>query len=93
MGNTHTPGPWKALQGTYENGNQVKVVPVDHNISSYIMIGGDNNKANAHHIVKCVNSHDELLEACKGIMDSFCWVAPTNGFCERTHRKDSQHGR
>lgn len=29
------------------------------------------NRANAEHIVRCVNSHDDLLAACKTMLDQF----------------------
>ncbi len=31
----------------------------------------DSGKSNAHRIVQCVNSHDELVEACKNLIRCF----------------------
>lgn len=37
-------------------------------------------EANARHIVKCVNLHDELLEACKAILPYL--MAESPAYCE-----------
>ena len=39
-----TPGPWKVLSGTYSYGQRRKVIAGEN---GYILIGGDNQKANA----------------------------------------------
>jgi len=59
----HTPGRWKRLAGTYENGPQVKVVSCDKKNNMYIMVGGENREAN----VRLIASAPELLEVCQEI--------------------------
>ncbi|KKL19578.1 hypothetical protein LCGC14_2464060 [marine sediment metagenome] len=55
-----TPTPWKS-QGRLVNcamGHLTEMWTLDKYIEG-------NAEANAEHIVRCVNAHDDLLEACK----------------------------
>lgn len=65
----HTPGPWETAISTspeYKpNGEAWDVCLPDGGDMVADLNNCDNAKANAEHIVKCVNCHDELLEACK----------------------------
>lgn len=62
MSTKHTQTPWKVTQ---DNG----IVAADGQsvacVSSHIRRDWDVKKANAAHIVRCVNSHDDLLAALK----------------------------
>lgn len=54
---THTPGPWKTdCNDVIGPGNKKIATPV-------------REWADAVHIVRCVNSHDALLEACRAWLD------------------------
>lgn len=53
----HTPGPWKT---EYVDETTFILDQYDD-----VILALDRNHANAAHIVKCVNMHEELLEACK----------------------------
>ena len=87
----HTKGEWKAFQnissetkqpikGWHINGpDWVSMVQVSERYSN---IADDPNtkaeaKANALHIVKCVNMHDELIDAIKEFYE-YIGVAKTN---------------
>ena len=63
----HTPTPWRVIK----NGRIVWHKGGD--IGEIVVRSGnyDEAQANAEHIVKCVNSHDALIEALKGLVD---WV-------------------
>lgn len=76
----HTPTPWVVdgfkiraandTEGT--NGRGIAETRVQHNIPlnrhpSAFARQSDTNKANAAHIVKCVNMHNELVEALKAL--------------------------
>jgi hypothetical protein len=65
---TYTPTPWHILRegdGVIAIGNKslphVAVVRYSHNPA----LSKETGKANAAHIVKCVNMHDKLVEALK----------------------------
>lgn len=69
----HTPGPWVILQGTYENGTQLKIVPKDINWSTYILVGGGRGpKTDTHSDVtarrqnnaRLISAAPDLLEVC-----------------------------
>jgi len=71
MGN-HTPAPWKVFYAKY-NGELILGVGEDNGqgiIASNGSFWGDDQeaKANAEHVVKCVNVHDELLEVLEECM-------------------------
>ena len=66
----HTPTPWEVIETfdydfqIYPKGN----VEAGHNQIAVIPATGDgDDKANANHIVHCVNLHDELVAALKKI--------------------------
>ena len=74
----HTPKPW-VIGKTRANDNQIEIVwesgtkfynkkTVVCSVSPLSHYTQGNQEANAKHIVKCVNSHDALIEACKGAM-------------------------
>lgn len=48
---------------SYENGTYIKVVSIIG--SNYALIGGKDKETLASYIGRAVNSHEELLEACK----------------------------
>lgn len=67
----HTPGPWALDE--YKSVVDEKGQTVLANGFSMVMSYGEDQKvakANAAHIVKCVNMHDELVEALK-LADGF----------------------
>lgn len=47
------------MTGTYENGKQIKVVPVNHNDNLYFMIGGTNKENAAKKLVELWNKETE----------------------------------
>ena len=64
MKNTqHTPTPYYATK----QGRGIHIQSAKINEDNYVceVYGTLNDKANAEHIVKCVNSHDALVEALK----------------------------
>lgn len=66
MTKEHTPTPW--FIDEYKSVVDEKGQTISANGFSLVMSYGDNQKfarANAAHIVKCVNMHDELVEALK----------------------------
>lgn len=66
----HTPTPWESqnnvIFGDVDNPEHDGDSPYIGKLEGQLE---DDNKANAAHIVKCVNVHDELLEALKGLLD------------------------
>ena len=67
--NKHTFKQLKVLPYTYNNRTDRKIVPENHNNSTYIMVSGGNEEANAEFIVRACNSYDELLAVCKKAVD------------------------
>ena len=74
----HTKTPWKAggRWGLTSNlGNKLDARQIMSDQQDVIALvaddAGDNGKANAEHIVKCVNSHDKLVEACKEVVKTY----------------------
>ena len=70
---THTPTPWHILReadGAIAIGNRslphVAVVRYSHNPA----LSKETGEANASHIVKCVNLHDELVEVFELLIDN-----------------------
>jgi hypothetical protein len=59
----HTPTPWRIRRNQSTNKPSCEITTSDK-ISICYMSNGDLGLGNAAHIVKCVNMHDELLEAC-----------------------------
>lgn len=67
----HTPAPWFSgeVSRTYDDG--IEYINISAGDGCHVCKvssrefeeGGSQNKANADHIVKCVNLHDELVEA------------------------------
>lgn len=64
---THTPGPWYVLMGHYNNGTELKIVPADNQISTYIMVGGEDNIANAHLIAAAPELLTALIACSEGL--------------------------
>lgn len=62
----HTPTPWDQINGVYtqENGYFSMVQTPDKCVADVF------DKEDAAHIVKCVNMHDELVEALDKILDN-----------------------
>lgn len=66
----HTPTPWKIVYA-YMTGDTkfpLHYIRSENSPQSNICHGG--NLANAQHIVKCVNSHDALVEALNKVYKS-----------------------
>jgi hypothetical protein len=83
----HTPTPWKVCRHS-DNGELVVRSKSDQGIvancqcDSYSL---DNQagleqecKANAEHIVKCVNMHDELVDALKAMVEDAGYAGATH---------------
>ena len=65
----HTPTPWKSEKATNSFLGINRNVPVGSRYT-FRTIGHDAvAQANAEHIVRCVNSHDALVEALGDISD------------------------
>lgn len=66
---THTPTPWyltEEREGQIESDKGYIIAQVYQNSKKDYHKG---DEANALHIVKCVNSHNELIEALKWALD------------------------
>ena len=67
----YTPTPWKVFEGKENEGKSTSKAIVDQtgivlaNIWNRGTKPAQQAKANAEFIVRAVNSHEELLEACK----------------------------
>jgi len=63
----YTKGEW--IYEYSEANKAYEIFPIDENgepiIEQEICITADDDEANANRIVDCVNSHDDLLKACK----------------------------
>ena len=65
----HTPIPWKTVGETLVYGQDnycIAATMSDHWVSNRDI---DESLANTQHIVRCVNSHDELIDALETILD------------------------
>lgn len=60
----HTPTPWVHKDGEVYEENDFKIFDAYNSDFLY-----EEDKANAAHIVKCVNMHDELVEVLSKFMD------------------------
>ena len=74
----HTPGPWHVMEPKFET----RAVIIKAGYQPVARVSGDKDnpetQANAHHIVCCVNSHDDLVAACEAalaMMDGAIGVA------------------
>jgi hypothetical protein len=56
-----TPTPWKARTNNSIEGSDSRLVAMPPSFARR----KETSKANAEHIVKCVNAHDELVAALK----------------------------
>lgn len=63
METKHTPTPWRL----YRRRTATKIVEND-NFGN--VLEGMNSRENYEHIVKCVNSHDKLIEALRSAVDA-----------------------
>ena len=63
MKTQHTPTPWQINKNNY-----CKIEVPKINSDNTFEIAMLNNATNAAHIVKCVNLHDELVEALNVLM-------------------------
>jgi hypothetical protein len=69
MTNTkHTPTPWHTYKQTV--GYAVDAYDRETSHTGQIRIVSKTSEANAEHIVRCVNSHDELVAALREIAHS-----------------------
>lgn len=68
MSDKHTPTPWK--HGTKRMDESVVITSGGLGLTVAIVHQGaiNNAQANASHIVKCVNMHDELVEAIQELI-------------------------
>lgn len=71
--NTHTPTPWEVTpNGGIAGSGENIVTNSPETLSKFgglpINDGFGRGKANAEHIVRCVNSHDALLAACQAML-------------------------
>ena len=72
----HTPGDWILSGNTaYSESCKDRGHLFECNLSTGTHIPDDQNEANAEYIVRCVNSHDALLEACKQAERDFNQIA------------------
>ncbi len=63
----HTPGKWQVTSGMVETVEGIPIAEMDREPGNGTL--PVERDANAHHIVKCVNSHLYLLEACKAMAE------------------------
>lgn len=70
MKQTHTKTPWAVID--FDNSPNCIVQKDNLVIADCCQFHYEKiqNKANARHIVKCVNSHDELVEACEEVLQA-----------------------
>lgn len=75
----HTPTPWHTAE---EWSNQYDAAVIAGGPNSFVLAGAfymggtDQAKANAAHIVRCVNAHEALVAACKDCLEGRGdWVA------------------
>jgi hypothetical protein len=71
---THTPTPWRVSNGTTGRyRSPTTTIAVDHasGVEQTVatMAGISASKADAAHIVRCVNSHDALVAALRALLD------------------------
>jgi hypothetical protein len=70
MTQKHTPAPWVLRESTVDVYDGYMLIVGDFGIIA--KIGGNREKseikANAEHIVKCVNMHDELVDALEDLV-------------------------
>lgn len=74
---THTPTPWIVKEK--QKGRFYRIMSEDNKSIADVWLGNDGDqsqpvKQDAEHIVKCVNAHDDLVNALKGIL-------PLKGAC------------
>ncbi len=76
---TRTPGPWEAKRLL-----EPQWVVETKNTFICLTLGG-NDRANAAFIVRAVNAHDELLEACEAMLHRFDHIetSPGDAACNR----------
>ena len=72
----HTPTPWRVLQmyrtlPTGEPLSRYEIAPVYDSDLVLAQVPGDTSEdyANALHIARCVNAHDDLLAACEALCE------------------------
>ena len=77
----HAPTPWRVLQmyrtlPTGEPLSRYEIAPVYDSDLVLARVPGDTSEdyANALHIARCVNAHDDLLAACEGLVDKARWI-------------------
>lgn len=80
MNNKHTPTPWfisaKEQDGYCINSLADEFNPLVAETVDFVPCFGDDGKANADFIVRAVNSHEALVEACKHAFHYFNTKAP-----------------
>jgi len=67
----HTPTPWNSEK--YQDSSQTNLVASSKSVASGAVrtLGKINKKEDAAFIVQAVNSHDELLNACKKFLEKW----------------------
>lgn len=64
----HTKGPWEFKTGNSIHGFDLISPEIKGEFEWRFMIGNVIRESDAAHIVRCVNSHDALVEAVKGLL-------------------------
>lgn len=69
----HTPTPWdkEVIEDIWIKGVGKVFAEGKIGIDAVIAIVSGTTKADAAHIVKCVNMHDELVKAIRGLLDVY----------------------
>ena len=83
----HTPTPWQISSANAFHRAMIFAYPAHKQTAVAALTEGDNADANAAHIVRCVNSHDELVAALEWLVN--CADPNNDGELDRT--KDVEH--
>lgn len=75
----HTPGPWTrgGIGFPYDPERRTENIYGPHEKPKHqsgprvATLIGPRSSADAEHIIRCVNAHDDLLEACKAVVNAF----------------------
>jgi len=87
----HTKTPW--VSGPCCGGEDYPYTIITKGMETVVIVPKQENgvmEANAQFIVKAVNCHDELLEACKGLLmqtHGFRYVLPRNSLLGEAWKK------
>lgn len=70
----HTPTPWVADENAINDNIGVEIALITSDMRTW-----EEDDANAAHIVKCVNLHDELVDALKDAVSGISYVRQKHG--------------